>query len=59
MCAVVSGGIYFQEFLEMEAHQWVLFVLGISTMFYGLYLLFPRDDQFPKEAAKSVTQMPL
>lgn len=61
MCAVVSGGIYFQEFLQMRAHQWVLFVTGIATMFYGLYLLFPRQprDGFPMEAAVSVTQMPL
>jgi hypothetical protein len=61
MCAVVSGGIYFQEFLEMEAHQWILFVTGILTMFFGLYLLFPRGPKsdLPKEAATSVTQMPL
>jgi len=62
MCAVVSGGIYFQEFLEMKAHQWVLFILGIALMFYGLYLLFPRKDKgddFPKEAAVSVAQTAL
>ena len=41
--ATISGGIYFQEFNDMEPYQWVGFCVGICIMFVGLYLLAPED----------------
>jgi len=63
MFAVISGGIYFQEFVDMQPYQWVLFWGGISAMFYGLYMLAPTKPKadFPKELPAVVTavQAPL
>lgn len=42
--AIVSGGIYFQEFNSMPAVQWVEFVLGVVFMFTGIYLMVPSED---------------
>jgi len=47
--ATVSGGIYFQEFNDMKAWQWGGFVVGITVMFMGLYLLAPEEGNEPPD----------
>jgi len=39
--AIVSGGIYFQEFNYMIKLNWIGFVFGIFLMFVGIALLVP------------------
>jgi len=46
--AIISGGIYFQEFNYMEAGQTVGFIIGIIFMFSGIYLMMPPpEDKMP------------
>jgi len=45
--AIVSGGIYFQEFNYMKPEQWAGFSCGVIFMFLGIYLLVPpKEDNF-------------
>ena len=43
--AIISGGIFFQEFSSFNASQWVGFLFGIMVMFSGLVLLTPKPKQ--------------
>lgn len=43
--AIISGGIFFQEFSSFNASQWVGFLFGIIVMFSGLVLLTPKPKQ--------------
>ena len=43
--AVVSGGVFFQEFNSFDLSQWLGFWFGIVVMFYGLVLLTPKPKQ--------------
>ena len=47
--STVTGGIYFQEFMELTPVSSVMFGLGVAIMFVGLYLLAPvtsfEDDR--------------
>mmetsp|Transcript_4772 Transcript_4772/g.10253 ORF Transcript_4772/g.10253 Transcript_4772/m.10253 type:complete len:583 (+) Transcript_4772:116-1864(+) len=53
--AIVSGGIFFQEFDTFDESQWVGFWFGIIIMFSGLVLLTPKpsnsddDDNIERE----------
>jgi len=49
--AIVSGGIYFQEFNYMPELNWIGFVLGIILMFIGIALLVP--PKLPESPKKS------
>ena len=40
--AIVSGGIFFQEFNNFDAYQWGGFSFGVIIMFSGLVLLTPK-----------------
>ena len=40
--AIISGGIFFQEFNSFDFYQWVGFCFGIFIMFGGLILLTPK-----------------
>lgn len=65
--AIVSGGIYFQEFNHMHgtdlygllptkvpaAAQWCGFLVGIVMIFSGLYLLAPEETSTPAEPPPS------
>jgi len=42
--AMISGGIYFQEFNYMSLIQWAGFVPGVSIIFVGIALLAPADS---------------
>ena len=42
--AIVSGGIFFGEFNDFDATQWVGFSCGVAVMFAGLGLLTPTPD---------------
>ena len=44
VCATLSGGIYFQEFLKLDALHVTFFVLGILIMLSGLILLMPNGS---------------
>lgn len=43
--AIISGGIYFQEFNYMTASMWAGFVSGIVVIFIGLYFLAPEESE--------------
>ena len=54
--AILSGGIFFQEFNAFDWNQWIGFSFGILVMFWGLFLLTPKpkttqmeDDRLQKE----------
>lgn len=54
--AIVSGGIFFKEFNEFNATQWIGFWGGVLVMFSGLVLLTPAskrvdDELLSKEVA--------
>ena len=55
--AIVSGGIFFKEFNQFNATQWVGFWGGVLVMFSGLVLLTPTytkkvdDERLSKEVA--------
>jgi len=40
--AIISGGIYFQEFNYMKDFQWAGFSFGVCCMFLGIFLLVPE-----------------
>lgn len=42
--AIISGGIYFQEFNMFGAWNWAGFVAGVSMLFTGIYLLSPATN---------------
>jgi len=41
--AIVSGGIFFDEFSSFDPHQWVGFSCGCCAIFGGLFLLSPNE----------------
>mmetsp|Transcript_55576 Transcript_55576/g.153357 ORF Transcript_55576/g.153357 Transcript_55576/m.153357 type:complete len:613 (+) Transcript_55576:185-2023(+) len=46
--AIIGGGIYFQDFTNMEfstrgSENWIGFFMGIMFIFFGIYLLSPSD----------------
>ena len=54
--AILSGGIFFQEFNAFDWNQWIGFSFGIVIMFSGLFLLTPKpkstqmkEDRLQKE----------
>jgi len=50
--AIMSGGIYFQEFNYMIKLNWIGFVFGIICMFSGIFMLVP-----PKDTGEEETQL--
>jgi len=42
--AIVSGGIYFQEFNYMSTFKWFGFIPGVIIIFVGISLLSPPDE---------------
>jgi len=47
--AIVSGGIYFQEFNYMIKLNWIGFIFGIACMFAGIFMLVPPKEESQKE----------
>ena len=52
--AIISGGIFFQEFNLFDMYQWFGFCFGIIVMFSGLVLLTPQlkntnDDELQQK----------
>eukprot|EP00622_Pseudochattonella_farcimen_P003949 FR739234.1.p1 GENE.FR739234.1~~FR739234.1.p1 ORF type:complete len:305 (+),score=20.77 FR739234.1:125-916(+) len=47
--AIVSGGIYFQEFNYMTWQQWCGFIPAVSSIFVGIYLIAPVDEDEDEE----------
>jgi hypothetical protein len=43
--AIVSGGIFFEEFADFGAEQWAGFVVGVLLIFIGVYGLAPPDEE--------------
>jgi len=43
--AIVSGGIFFEEFQTFTTSMWIGFWCGVATIFFGLYLLVPEDGE--------------
>lgn len=59
--AIVSGGIFFREFNQFDANQWVGFWFGIIVMFGGLVLLTPQpisteDDQLHRDLVNLILE---
>jgi len=54
--AIVSGGIYFQEFNYMIKLNWIGFVLGILLMFVGIALLTPPKS--PEQEDPELGELP-
>jgi len=50
--AIVSGGIYFQEFNYMEKLNWIGFVSGVVSMFTGIFLLVPPKPEVKENEIK-------
>ena len=48
--AIISGGIFFQEFNSFDVYQWGGFCFGIIIMFSGLVLLTPKPVVVEDEA---------
>lgn len=46
LLAVIAGGIFFQEFNAFTVENWIGFVSGVLIVFFGLYLIAPRDDSY-------------
>lgn len=55
--AIVSGGIYFQEFNYMIKLNWIGFIFGIVFMFMGIALLVPPKS--PETPAPKVQTLQL
>ena len=43
--AILSGGIFFEEFLDFNVQQYVGFIVGVVLIFIGVYGLAPPDVQ--------------
>ena len=43
--AILSGGIFFEEFLAFSVQQYVGFIVGVVLIFVGVYGLAPPDVQ--------------
>ena len=62
--AIISGGIFFEEFVSFCGPQWVGFILGVMGCFYGVSLLIPTkkedDDTSPgtDDEAEEPTERP-
>jgi len=50
--AIMSGGLYFQEFNYMIKLNWIGFIFGIICMFTGIFMLVP-----PKENVEEDTHL--
>jgi drug/metabolite transporter (DMT)-like permease len=50
--AVLSGGVYFREFVDFKPLQWIGFFGGIGVMFIGLYLLAAASLALAKKEAQ-------
>ena len=37
--AILQGGMFFKEFEEMKGHQSLLFLTGVTIVFFGVYLI--------------------
>jgi hypothetical protein len=53
--AIVSGGIYFEEFKSFTWPQMIGFIFGVSIVFLGVYMLSPKN---PQELGQSVGDDP-
>jgi len=50
--AIISGGVYFQEFNYMKEVNWVGFIFGIISMFAGIFLLVPETPEVSEKDIK-------
>jgi hypothetical protein len=44
-CAILQGGVFFQEFLKFTPLQSFFFLLGVFIVFVGVFLLTPHPKQ--------------
>jgi len=51
LLAIVSGGIYFEEFDTFDANQFIGFIFGVLTVCGGLYFLSPAQSSGDGNAA--------
>lgn len=51
-CAILQGGVFFQEFLKFSPMQSFFFLLGVCIVFLGVFLLtpHPKDKLGPRGA---------
>jgi uncharacterized membrane protein len=53
--AVLSGGVFFGEFDNLTASQWIGFMSGVIVMFLGLYFLASASLAMEREHLESMT----
>lgn len=54
--AIVSGGIFFDEFEDFGTVAWLFFAGGLAFIFTGLYLLRPATKPISQRMSKSLAQ---
>ncbi len=55
--AIVSGGIFFQEFNGFTSLQWLGFWFGVAVMFGGLIMLTPKNKSDEESIRKEVANL--
>lgn len=58
-CAILQGGVFFQEFAKFTPTQSFFFLFGVCVVFFGVYLLTPQPQQkgvelLPSESENSL-----
>ena len=55
---MLGGGFFFEEFNGFEPYKYVLFVLGIIIIFFGVYGLAPDyDESSAKETSLDIKEV--
>lgn len=42
--SILTGGLYFKEFISMDLTRGLTFIFGLLVLFLGVYLLVPSDE---------------
>ncbi|KAK4738297.1 hypothetical protein R3W88_001994 [Solanum pinnatisectum] len=52
--SICTGFVYFEEYKVFDALRTTMFVLGMISVFVGIYLLAPEDDEVLKDGSLAV-----
>ncbi|WMV10889.1 hypothetical protein MTR67_004274 [Solanum verrucosum] len=55
--SICTGFVYFEEYKVFDALRTTMFVLGMISVFVGIYLLAPEDDEVLKDGSLEVERL--
>lgn len=55
--SICTGFVYFEEYKVFDALRTTMFVFGMISVFVGIYLLAPEDDEVLKDGSLEVERL--